>query len=139
MDQMFLRMRQPLLRKQHLDWIKNSSFKLYVFIEFWMRIRFNISNRQIKWLFQRDLKSHIMWVLKFLYLLNFLYLRLGEGIREVIWNAPKSIWKVILSCDGICNFILKCPKIEEFHFWFLFYFKTDHVFLLMPHFPLSES
>ena len=35
---MFLRMRQPLLRKQHLDRIKNSSLKLEVFIEF--RIRF---------------------------------------------------------------------------------------------------
>ena len=49
------------------------------------------------------------------------------------------LWKVILSCDGICNFILKNPKIEEFHFWFLFCFKTDHVLLEMPHFPLSES
>ena len=34
---------------------------------------------------------------------------------------------MILSCDSFC-FFLKCPKIEEFHFRFLFCFKIDHVF-----------
>ena len=47
---------------------------------------------------------------------------------------------------------LKCPKIEEFHFWFLFGFKIDHVrinrnapFFYVrniwnaPFFPFSES
>ena len=40
-------------------------------------------------------------------------------IREVLWNAPKSIWKIYFSRDGICIF-LNVP----FHFRFLFRF-TD--------------
>ena len=49
------------------------------------------------------------------------------GIREVFWNARKSMWKMIYSCDSFCPFFSKCPKIEEFHFRFLFCFKIDHV------------
>ena len=48
-------------------------------------------------------------------------------IRGVFWNARKSMWKMILSCDSFCPFFSKCPKIEEFHFRFLFCFKIDHV------------
>ena len=73
-------------------------------------------------------------------------------IRGVIWNAPKRLWKMILSCDDICPIYLKCPKIEEFHFRFLFCFKIDHVRKIRnaplfyvrniwnaPFFPFSES
>ena len=37
-------------------------------------------------------------------------------IRGVIWNAPKSMWKMILSCDCICPFIWNAPKSKNFIF-----------------------
>ena len=42
-------------------------------------------------------------------------------IRGLIWNAPKSMWKMILSCDDICPLIWNTPK-SQFHFRFLFLF-----------------
>ena len=51
----------------------------------------------------------------------------NKDIRGVFWNARKSMWKMILSCDSFCLFFSKCPKIKEFHFRFLFYFNIDHV------------
>ena len=49
------------------------------------------------------------------------------NLPGVFWNARKSMWKMILSCDSFCPFFSKCPKIEEFYFRFLFCFKIDHV------------
>ena len=44
-------------------------------------------------------------------------------LREVLWNAPKSMWKIYFSRDGLCNFFRNAP----FHFRFIFPFKIDHV------------
>ena len=51
-------------------------------------------------------------------------------LRKVLWNAPKSMWKIYFSRDGICIF-LKCHKIEEFHIRFLFCLKIDHVLICL--------
>ena len=45
-------------------------------------------------------------------------------VRGVTWNAPKSMWKMILSCDRIRLKFWNAPK---FHFRFLFSFQIDHV------------
>ena len=44
------------------------------------------------------------------------------GVRKVIWNNPKSTWKMILSCDGISILLWNDPKSTNFifgSFWFL--------------------
>ena len=49
----------------------------------------------------------------------------------------KLVKQVYFSRDGI---FLKCPKIEEFHFRFLFCFKIDHMFFSKcPTFLFSKS
>ena len=48
----------------------------------------------------------------------------------VMWNAPISMWKMVLSCDNNCIIIWNAPIIEEFHFRFFFCFKIDYVLLL---------
>ena len=48
-------------------------------------------------------------------------------IRGVLWNALKSMWKINFSRDGICSFILKCPKFEYFQFLSLFCSNSHHV------------
>ena len=41
----------------------------------------------------------------------------------LLWNAPKSMWKIYFSRDSLCNFFRNAP----FHFRFIFPFKIDHV------------
>ena len=31
-------------------------------------------------------------------------------VREVIWNASRNMWEIILSCDGICILFWNNPK-----------------------------
>ena len=38
------------------------------------------------------------------------------SLREVTWNAPKSMRKMIVSCDSICIIFLIAPKSENFIF-----------------------
>ena len=97
-----------------------------IIINYWIHFLYTASN---SWkLFLTFLLRAVLQSGSFLYII----------IREVIWNAPKSIWKNISSCDGI--FYLKCPKIEEFHFRLLFCFKINHVlfYLKRPTFLCSR-
>ena len=52
---------------------------------------------------------------------------MNDGIRGVLWNALKSMLKINFSRDGICSFILKCPKFEHFQFLSLFCSNSHHV------------
>ena len=60
-------------------------------------------------------------------------------IRGVIWNAPKSMWKMILSCDCICPFIWNAPKSKNLIFGSFSVLKlvTCEKFE-MPHFSMFE-
>ena len=58
-------------------------------------------------------------------------------VREVSWNASKSMWRRYFTRDGICIFFLKCPKIQHIQFRWFSHFKIDHAFFLeMTHFLL---
>ena len=47
-------------------------------------------------------------------------------IHEVSWNAPKSIWKRILSCDSIFSIFWNVPKSKNFIFgWNAIFFLSD--------------
>ena len=41
-------------------------------------------------------------------------------IREVIWNAPKSMWKIYFSRDGICLFFWNAQNSKNFSFSLFF-------------------
>ena len=43
---------------------------------------------------------------------------INNDIRGLIRNAPKSMWKRNLSCDGICIFFRNAPKSKMFIFCF---------------------
>ena len=78
---------------------------------------------------RREKKENIKWLeyeVKFMFSVKATLFQINF-VREVFWNARKSMWKMIYSCDSFCPFFSKCPKIEEFHFRFLFCFKIDHV------------
>ena len=48
-------------------------------------------------------------------------------LREVSWNASKSMWRIYFARDGIWIFFLKCPKTEHIQFRCFSRFKIDHV------------
>ena len=59
-------------------------------------------------------------------------------IREVIWNAPKSISKLILSCDGIYIFIWNAPKSKNWIFFPLAVCKLGDFYLKCQIFLCSK-
>ena len=61
---------------------------------------------------------------------NHMFFWLKNKIREIIWNVSKITWKMIFSCDSIRINYVKCPKLEEFHFRFNFYFTIDNVLII---------
>ena len=52
-------------------------------------------------------KKSILWILG-----------ISTFIREVTWNAQKRMWKMILSCDGICIKFWNVLKSNNSIFWF---------------------
>ena len=73
------------------------------------------------------------------------YQRQGSFNFEVhtrgIMKCPKKYVKENFVMWWHFLIFLKCPKIEEFHFRFIFCFKIDHVLIFWnaPFFPFSES
>ena len=61
--------------------------------------------------------------------------KLTAKVREVIWNAPKSMWKMIFSCDSICIIIWNAPKSKNLIFGSFSVLKLITCQLFeMPHF-----
>ena len=73
--------------------------------------------------------NHVILPLLFVILEPYEYNKLYQGsarnpnqyfsvtaIRWVTWNAPKSMWKMILSCDRICLKFWNAPKSNNFIF-----------------------
>ena len=61
--------------------------------------------------------------------------RLIRGIR---WNALKSMWKRLVSCDAICIYFLNAPKSKDFNFGRFCVWVTCFS-IEMPHFKLLED
>ena len=77
---------------------------------------------------------------------------LFQAFTRGTMKCPKKYVKDVFFTWGHMHFILKCPKIEDFHFRFISRFQTSHVFFLWnapifyvrifwnaPFFPFSES
>ena len=93
-----------------------------IFVIYPQKCQFRLKNEKILKLLGIQPNIRVQWLISI--------------IGEELSNAPKSTWKIILSCDGNLHFILKCPKIEEFHVRSLFCFKIDHMlFFKCPIFP----
>ena len=96
-----------------------------IFVIYPQKCQFRLKNEKILKLLGIQPNIRVQWLISI--------------IGEELSNAPKSTWKIILSCDGNLHFILKCPKIEEFHVRSLFCFKIDHVLFWNVPFFLSDS
>ena len=75
----------------------------------------------------------------------------SNWVHEISWNAPKSMWKRILSCDSIFSIFWNAPKSKNFIFGAISvlklitwqFFEMPHFFIFeffeMPHFPHFQN